>query len=186
MFLNAHSRLHSTFEDTSVLVWSQVLSTNNREIISTQEPLPTEPGLGLFAKLPYEIRQQIWQYLYHPPKHNIFRYCAKRQTFFRTGVLSPERSWPAILCTSRQIHDEACETLYRQHLLHIRIHPYGGWWRLDDTPTLECYMRPCFTYKLLLNSRYFSKFRKMKSDVVAPWQGDRRLDDWPDEHLERI
>jgi len=66
-------------------------------------------SLGVFSKLPPEIRREIWQY-FRPENQTCFGNCT-----WETSL--------AILRTSKQIHDEITTEMYNNRVLRLLISP---------------------------------------------------------------
>ena len=156
------SENHS-FEEPDLGLWATVLF-NTSDIINHKRPKSDGPNLGLFAKLPVEIREQIWQHFM--PEHNLFRRRAYSQIVFRTAV-SVSENWLAILRASRPLHAEMSEMLYRRRTLQVRIHPNFGQQYRDEEP-IRCMWeveRKINRLGIYSNPEFFSRFEKMSITV---------------------
>lgn len=168
----------STFEKADLGLWSTILSSTS-ELVHHQKPRSDEMNLGHFATFPFEIREQIWRYFM--PEHNLVHRGAWEKTYFRTAVSLSENGL-AIMRTSRQIHAELSEMLYKRRTLQVRIHPYFGRRYSNEKDTcqwaVECKHNGHYND---FSPAFFARFARMKVDVWADyeryWTHDERLRD---------
>ena len=170
---------NSSSEEPDLGLWSTILF-NTSEPVKHEKSKPSGTKLGVFEKLPFEIRAQIWGCfmpdVHKTPEKSLLHYYARSKPFFRTAVSTSE-NWLAILRTSQQINDEISELLYQRRPLRVRIHPYfGGDWRKGKR-SIEWEVEPKngWTYGNF-ESDFFTRFKKMRIDLWTEsydcWQHD--------------
>lgn len=122
---------------------------------SKAKVLSSPPSYGDFARLPPEIRREIWRFALLANRNMVSReglIMRDREVLTDAGAsaaepgtthvwfpLLPFRLAPKLLCTSRAIYEEAADVLYRENLF-VRVHLaefYGDLFELA-TKTLDC------------------------------------------------
>lgn len=159
-------------------IWSAIPYSTS-ELVNHEQPRSDGLNLGIFAKFPFEIREQIWHCFM--PEHNRSHSHAMKKPFFRTAVSLSENGL-AILRASRQIHAEISEMLYQRRTLQVRIHPYFGRNYSYENDTcewaVECKNNKYYDY---FSPEFFARFEKMSIEVWADyeryWTHDERLRD---------
>ncbi|MCJ1226571.1 hypothetical protein MMC12_003224 [Toensbergia leucococca] len=116
---------------------------------------PNSP-LGMFSKLPPELRCSIWQYLMPGHEHQDTRKFYHRARRLRHSK-EPTSSKLAILRASRFLYQEISEELYRNRILYFCIDPART--RLDEKDMFG---------KFSQDFTDFGRFAKINIEIFAP------------------